>query len=135
MHAGIDFGAPVGSQVRAAADGEVESAGEARGYGERVVLKHGGYETTYNHLSEIRVQVGRAVRQGEIIALSGNSGLSTGPHLHFEYRVNGTPVDPLPHLGKEFQGRAPIIAGKPAVAAPRFRGRPGGCAAVAARSR
>ncbi len=120
LHAGIDFGAPVGSQVRAAADGDVESAGEARGYGERVVLKHGGFETTYNHLSEIRVQVGRAVRQGEIIALSGNSGLSTGPHLHFEYRVNGTPADPLPHLGKEFQGRTPaILAGS----------RPGGASA------
>ena len=110
LHAGIDFGAPVGSQVRAAVDGVVESAGEARGYGQRVVLKHTGFETTYNHLSEIKVEVGQKVRQGEIIALSGNSGLSTGPHLHFEYRINGTPVDPLPHLGKEFQGRIPMIA-------------------------
>ena len=49
----------------------------------------------------------RAVRQGQIIALSGNSGLSTGPHLHFEYRIGGEPVDPMPHMGKEFQGRAP----------------------------
>ena len=107
LHAGIDFGAPVGSQVRASADGVVDSAGEARGYGSRVVLKHGGYETTYNHLSEIRVAVGAKVRQGEIIALSGNSGLSTGPHLHFEYRVNGDPQDPMPHMGKEVQARAP----------------------------
>jgi murein DD-endopeptidase MepM/ murein hydrolase activator NlpD len=113
LHAGIDFGAPVGSLVRAAADGLVESAGQARGYGERVVLKHEGYETTYNHLSEIRVEVGAKVRQGEVVALSGNSGLSTGPHLHFEYRVNGTPVDPLPHLGKEVQGRILASAGRP----------------------
>jgi murein DD-endopeptidase MepM/ murein hydrolase activator NlpD len=104
LHAGIDFGAAVGSQVRAAADGVVESAGEARGYGQRVVLKHGGYETTYNHLSEIRVAPGESVKQGEVVALSGNSGLSTGPHLHFEYRINGVPVDPLPHLGREVPG-------------------------------
>jgi murein DD-endopeptidase MepM/ murein hydrolase activator NlpD len=116
LHAGIDFGAAVGSQVRAAADGEVESAGEARGYGERVVLKNAGFETTYNHLSKILATIGQKVRQGEIIGLSGNSGLSTGPHLHFEYRVNGTPADPLPHLGKELQGRAPVIlaSSKPA---------------------
>jgi murein DD-endopeptidase MepM/ murein hydrolase activator NlpD len=113
LHAGIDFGAPVGSLVRAAADGVVESAGEARGYGERVVLKHEGYETTYNHLSEIRVAVGAKIRQGEVVALSGNSGLSTGPHLHFEYRVNGVPVDPLPHMGKEIQGRILASASRP----------------------
>jgi hypothetical protein len=116
LHAGIDFGAPVGSLVRAAVDGAVESTGEARGYGQRVVLKHSGFETTYNHLSEIRVEIGEKVRQGQIIALSGNSGLSTGPHLHFEYRIDGTPVDPLPHMGKEIQGRASLIlaASKPA---------------------
>jgi hypothetical protein len=116
LHAGIDFGAPVGSLVRAAADGAVESAGEARGYGNRVVLKHDGFETTYNHLSEIRVEVGAKVRQGEIVALSGNSGLSTGPHLHFEYRVGGVPVDPLPHMGKEVQGRILASANRPAFA-------------------
>jgi murein DD-endopeptidase MepM/ murein hydrolase activator NlpD len=110
LHAGIDFGAAVGSQVRAAADGVVESSGEAHGYGQRVVLKHGGYETTYNHLSEIRVDNGAKVRQGEIIALSGNSGLSTGPHLHFEYRIDGDPVDPMPHMGREVQGRVPVAS-------------------------
>jgi len=108
LHAGLDFGAAVGSQIRASADGVVESAGEARGYGTRIVLKHGGYETTYNHLSEVKVEVGQKVRQGEIIALSGNSGLSTGPHLHYEYRVNGEPQDPLPHMGKEVQAHAPV---------------------------
>ncbi len=113
LHAGIDFGAAVGSQVRAAADGVVESSGEAHGYGQRVVLKHGGFQTTYNHLSEIRVDNGGRVRQGEIIALSGNSGLSTGPHLHFEYRIDGEPVDPMPHMGREIQGRAPVASASP----------------------
>ncbi len=110
LHAGIDFGAPVGSLVRAAADGQVETAGQTRGYGGRVVIKHPGFETTYNHLSEIRVEVGVKVRQGDVIALSGNSGLSTGPHLHFEYLLDGQPVDPLPHLGREGQGHIPIAA-------------------------
>ena len=110
LHAGIDFGAAVGSQVRAAADGVVESSGEAHGYGQRIVLKHGGFETTYNHLSEVRVDNGGRVRQGEVIALSGNSGLSTGPHLHFEYRVEGVPGDPMPHMGREAQGRAPVAS-------------------------
>ncbi|HXT08739.1 MAG TPA: M23 family metallopeptidase [Roseiarcus sp.] len=114
LHAGIDFGAAVGSLVRAAADGVVESAGPARGYGERVVLKHAGFETTYNHLSKILVEVGQKERQGDVVALSGNSGLSTGPHLHFEYRVNGVPNDPLPHLGKEVQGRILASASRPA---------------------
>ena len=121
LHAGIDFGAPVGSQVRAAVDGVVESTGPARGYGERVVLKHNGFETTYNHLSEIRVEVGANVRQGEVIALSGNSGLSTGPHLHFEYRINGEPVDPLPHLGREVQGRPPLVVAESASSQPQYQ--------------
>ena len=120
LHAGLDFGAAVGSQIRASADGVVESTGVAHGYGDRVVLKHGGYETTYNHLSEIRVSEGQKVRQGEIIALSGNSGLSTGPHLHFEYRVGGTPQDPLPHMGRETLGRLPVasLSSRPGPASP-----------------
>jgi murein DD-endopeptidase MepM/ murein hydrolase activator NlpD len=120
LHAGIDFGAPVGSQVRAAVDGVVESTGLAHGYGDRVVLKHNGFETTYNHLSEIRVEVGARVRQGEIIALSGNSGLSTGPHLHFEYRINGEPVDPLPHMGREVQGRLPTGVAESGASQPSY---------------
>ncbi len=133
LHAGIDFGAPVGSQIRAAADGEVESAGEARGYGERVVLKHAGYETTYNHLSKIMAAVGQKVKQGDIIALSGNSGLSTGPHLHFEYRVNGVPADPLPHMGKEVQAHAPVgAAGVRPVGPPPRASDPATAAAFAA---
>jgi murein DD-endopeptidase MepM/ murein hydrolase activator NlpD len=112
LHAGIDFGAPVGSPVRAAADGKVEIAGPVSGYGNHVRIMHDGFETSYSHLSEILegIHPGVEVKQGEIIAYSGNTGLSTGPHLHFEYHVDGVAVDPLPHLGTEIQATAPSVA-------------------------
>jgi Peptidase family M23 len=112
MHAGIDFGAPVGSEVRAAADGVVEFAGPAPGFGNHVRIKHAGFETSYSHLSEIpeSIKPGAEVKQGDIIALSGNTGLSTGPHLHFEFYLNGDAVDPLPHLGAEIQSAAATLA-------------------------
>jgi Peptidase family M23 len=112
MHAGIDFGAPVGSEVRAAADGMVEFAGPAPGFGNHVRIKHAGFETSYSHLSEIpeSIKPGAEVKQGDIIALSGNTGLSTGPHLHFEFYLNGDAVDPLPHLGSEIQSAAAALA-------------------------
>lgn len=105
LHAGIDFGAPVGSPVRAAADGKIEIAGPVSGYGNHVRIAHSGFETSYSHLSEIfaGISPGTDVKQGQIIAYSGNTGLSTGPHLHFEFHVNGVAVDPLPHLGSEVQ--------------------------------
>jgi hypothetical protein len=105
LHAGIDFGAAIGSQVRAAADGKVEIAGPVSGFGNHIRVKHDGFETSYSHLSEIpeAIKPGVEVKQGEIIALSGNTGLSTGPHLHFEFYLNGSAVDPLPHLGTEVQ--------------------------------
>ena len=83
LHAGIDFGAPVGSLVRAAADGKVEIAGPVSGFGNHVRVQHAGFETSYSHLSEIpeAIHPGVEVKQGDIIALSGNTGLSTGPHL------------------------------------------------------
>ena len=103
LHAGIDFGAPVGSLVRAAADGKVEIAGPVSGFGNHVRIQHTGFETSYSHLSEIpeTIHPGVEVKQGDIIALSGNTGLSTGPHLHFEFYLNRDAVDPLPHLGSE----------------------------------
>jgi murein DD-endopeptidase MepM/ murein hydrolase activator NlpD len=112
LHAGIDFGAPVGSPVRAAADGKVEIAGPVSGFGNHIRIQHQGFETSYSHLSEIPASIkpGAEVKQGEIIALSGNTGLSTGPHLHFEFYLNGTAVDPLPHLGSEVQATAPKSA-------------------------
>lgn len=108
LHAGIDFGAPIGSQVRAAADGKVEIAGPVSGFGNHVRIQHKGFETSYSHLSEIPASIkpGAEVAQGEIIALSGNTGLSTGPHLHFEFYLNGAAVDPMPHMGTEVQNSA-----------------------------
>jgi murein DD-endopeptidase MepM/ murein hydrolase activator NlpD len=118
LHAGIDFGAAVGSQVRAAADGAVEFAGLASGFGNHVRIKHAGFETSYSHLSEIpdSIKPGVAVKEGDVIALSGNTGLSTGPHLHFEYYLNGEAVDPLPHLGEEVQASAATLARSPVLA-------------------
>ena len=112
MHAGLDFGAPVGSPVRAAADGTIEFAGLASGFGNHVRIKHAGFETSYSHLSEIpdAIKPGVAVKEGQVIALSGNTGLSTGPHLHFEFYLNGEAVDPLPHFGEEVQSSAASLA-------------------------
>ena len=109
LHAGIDFGAPIGSPVRAAADGKIEIAGPVSGFGNHIRIQHAGFETSYSHLSEIpdSIKPGVEVKQGDIIALSGNTGLSTGPHLHFEFYLNREAVDPLPHLGTEVQATAP----------------------------
>ena len=113
LHAGIDFGAPVGSPVRAAADGKVEIAGLVSGFGNHVRIQHAGFETSYSHLSEIpeAIHPGAEVKQGDIIALSGNTGLSTGPHLHFEFYLTRVAVDPLPHLGSEIQTAAAALKG------------------------
>ena len=104
LHAGIDFGAPIGSQVRSVADGKVEIAGPVSGFGNHVRVQHKGFETSYSHLSEIMVTVGATVTQGQVVGLSGNTGLSTGPHLHFEYYLDRVAVDPLPHMGTEVAG-------------------------------
>jgi murein DD-endopeptidase MepM/ murein hydrolase activator NlpD len=96
MHQGLDFGVPVGTPVLAAGDGVVARAGAAGGYGQLMVLKHGvGLETRYAHLSAFApLALGARVRQGEVIGWSGQSGLATGPHLHFEVRRKGEAVDP-----------------------------------------
>lgn len=99
LHAGLDFGCGVGTTVRATRGGTVISAGWLGGYGNCVVIDHGdGVTSRYGHLSEILVSSGQYVKQGDKIALSGNTGRSTGPHLHFEMRVNGSPVDPRGYL-------------------------------------
>jgi murein DD-endopeptidase MepM/ murein hydrolase activator NlpD len=96
LHAGIDFGAPWGSPIVAAADGQVIAAGWAGGYGREVQVAHGGgIVTLYGHMSSIVASPGEPVRQGQVIGYVGSSGLSTGPHLHFEVKVNGRPVDPM----------------------------------------
>jgi murein DD-endopeptidase MepM/ murein hydrolase activator NlpD len=96
FHRGQDFAAECGTQVFAAARGTVTFAGwHPYGGGNRVVINHGnGLETTYNHLSSSSVQVGQKVNRGDVVALSGTTGASTGCHLHFEVMVNGNVVDP-----------------------------------------
>lgn len=99
LHAGTDVGVPIGTTVRASRGGQVITAGWLGGYGNCVIIDHGdGVATRYGHLSEVTVSVGQYVDQGQQIALSGNTGRSTGPHLHFEIRINGEAVDPLPYL-------------------------------------
>ncbi|MCM1157991.1 MAG: peptidoglycan DD-metalloendopeptidase family protein [Bacteroidales bacterium] len=99
LHAGTDVGVPIGTTVRASRGGQVITAGWVGGYGNCVIIDHGdGVSTRYGHLSEITVSVGQYVDQGEQVALSGNTGRSTGPHLHFEIRINGEAVDPMPYL-------------------------------------
>lgn len=98
LHSGIDFAAAMGTPIRAAADGEVLWASWRGGYGRCIILLHGGgVATLYGHCSELLVQPGQPVKRGQLIGLSGSTGLSTGPHLHFEIRVHGQPVDPLGH--------------------------------------
>jgi murein DD-endopeptidase MepM/ murein hydrolase activator NlpD len=96
MHKGIDFGAHYGQPIVATADGQVMRAGWAGGYGRQVRLAHsGGMGTSYNHMSRIIVEPGSLVRQGQVIGYVGSSGLSTGPHLHYEVYRNGVAVNPM----------------------------------------
>jgi len=99
MHTGIDFGASYGTPIHAAADGVVVSAGPLGGYGNATVIDHGnGLATLYGHQSSIIVVPGQRVQRGQVIGYVGCTGLCTGPHLHFEVRVRGTPVDPMQYL-------------------------------------
>lgn len=94
-HDGYDFAVGTGSPVRAAMSGTVSFSGWRGGYGNTVILAHeGGYATLYGHASELKVQEGQRVIQGDVIALVGSTGLSTGPHLHYELRKNGIAIDP-----------------------------------------
>jgi murein DD-endopeptidase MepM/ murein hydrolase activator NlpD len=102
MHEGIDISVPEGTPIRAAADGTVilmQSEYESGGYGNYTCIDHGGgLSTCYAHQSSFATSVGAHVSQGDVIGLSGNTGHSTGPHLHFEVRINGAPTDPLGYL-------------------------------------
>lgn len=98
-HQGVDWATPTGTVVVASNGGTVASAGWMSGYGYAVFINHSdGRQTRYGHLSKVLVSAGQTVSQGQKIALSGNSGRSTGPHLHFEIRINGTAVNPLKYL-------------------------------------
>jgi murein DD-endopeptidase MepM/ murein hydrolase activator NlpD len=96
FHHGVDIAVAYGHDVRAAADGVVSFAGVQNGYGNTVVIDHeGGRQTRYAHLSQELVRAGDVVSEGQVLGKSGNSGRTTGPHLHFEMLVNGRPVDPV----------------------------------------
>jgi murein DD-endopeptidase MepM/ murein hydrolase activator NlpD len=96
MHKGVDFGAARGSPIHAAADGQITRAGWAGGYGRQVRIAHGGgLASSYSHMSEIVAEPGSFVRQGQVIGYVGSSGLSTGPHLHYEVYRGGQAVNPL----------------------------------------
>ncbi|MFM8864720.1 MAG: peptidoglycan DD-metalloendopeptidase family protein [Limnohabitans sp.] len=95
VHKGVDYAAPTGTPAFTVGDGVVEFAGEQGGYGNTVIVRHGnGHSTVYAHLSRIQVRQGQNVTQGQVVGAVGSTGWSTGPHLHFEFRVNGVYTDP-----------------------------------------
>ncbi|GGB86143.1 hypothetical protein GCM10011494_00530 [Novosphingobium endophyticum] len=101
LHAGIDLGAAMGEPVHATSGGTVSAAGWQGGYGIAVRIDHGkGIETRYAHLSRLNVRPGQAIKPGDVIGFVGSTGRSTGPHLHYEVRRNGQPIDPSTTLGK-----------------------------------
>jgi murein DD-endopeptidase MepM/ murein hydrolase activator NlpD len=101
FHGGIDIAAPMGTDVYAARDGKVIETGYHQVLGTYCILQHeGGYQTIYAHLKSLLIELNQTVPSGMIIASLGNSGMSTGPHLHFEIRKNGAPVDPKTLLPK-----------------------------------
>ncbi len=99
MHEGLDIANFPGTAIRSTAEGMVVYAAPKPGYGQTIILDHGyGLQTWYAHCARIIAKKGQKIRRGEVVALLGNSGRSTGPHLHYEVRVHGTPVDPLPYI-------------------------------------
>lgn len=96
MHPGLDFTAPQGTPIYATGDGGITTAGGGTGTGNHVIINHGyGYETKYLHMVRAKVRNGQQVKRGEVIGWVGNTGASTGPHLHYEVHINGSPVDPV----------------------------------------
>lgn len=98
-HKGIDLAAPTGTPIYATADGTVSRAGPYSSYGNYVAIEHGGkIQTRYAHMSRIAVEAGTKVKKGELIGYVGSTGRSTGPHLHYEVRVDGEAVNPVPYM-------------------------------------
>jgi len=101
-HAGVDFAGKMGADIVAVASGVVTWAGPRYGYGRLVEINHGnGYKTRYAHCKELNVAVGDVVRKGDVVALMGSSGRSTGPHVHFEVYKNGRTVDPAAYIHRK----------------------------------
>ena len=110
-HTGIDYALPLGTPVLAAADGRVTTVGyDAKGYGNYVLITHGdGSQTLYGHLQTTTVKVDDYIYAGICVGQSGSTGYSTGPHLHFEYRINGKPVNPDPFLATSTTPSTPAV--------------------------
>lgn len=104
FHRGIDIEAPIGTSVFSYSDGTVITTSASNSYGNYIIVSHGNYDTLYAHLDTIVVNKGDKVNAGQTIAFSGNTGRSTGPHLHFEVRVSGEAVDPALYLKKSDEG-------------------------------
>jgi murein DD-endopeptidase MepM/ murein hydrolase activator NlpD len=97
FHEGIDLAAPIGVPIHSASDGVVSAAGWSRGYGLLVSMEHArGVQTRYGHLMRLNVTPGQRIRKGDVIGFVGSTGSSTGPHLHYELRLNGVAMDPVP---------------------------------------
>lgn len=114
LHEGVDFGTPVGTPVYASGDGVVERAGPASGYGNYLVIRHSPrLQTAYGHLSAFGEGIvkGAPVSQGQVVALSGNTGTSSGPHLHYEIIVDGVHIDPLTYVGTDSDMSAQSLKG------------------------
>ena len=123
MHAGVDLAGPLGTPIYATADGIVNRATVAGGYGNLVELNHGqGIQTRYGHLSSMLVHSGQRVKRGQLIALMGSTGRSTGSHLHYEVRIDGQAVNPIPFMQA---GDATRLARQSVVSAPLAMGGPG----------
>lgn len=98
-HSGMDIAGEMGDPVYSALDGKVKECRYDGSYGNKILLQHeDGIETIYGHLSKFEVKVGDEIKKGQLIGRVGSTGRSTGPHLHFEVRVNGSPVDPKKYL-------------------------------------
>ena len=99
QHMGVDLAGPVGTPVHATADGVVGRADWFSGYGLYIALEHGGeLETRYGHMSRLNVAAGQIVHKGDVIGYIGTTGRTTGPHLHYEVRIAGTAVNPIPYM-------------------------------------
>ncbi len=112
QHQGIDLAQPTGTPIRATADGVVGRADWFSSYGLFVSLEHGGsIETRYGHMSRLNVAAGQAVKKGDIIGYVGSTGRSTGPHLHYEVRIAGVAVNPIPYMQGDVAGSSEVMLG------------------------